>query len=49
MKNTFGWRPTWGITQAVEKTIQWSRAWLTGEDVNRVMEEQIREYMTEAR
>ena len=49
MKHTFGWRPVWGITKAVEKTIQWSRAWLTGEDVNRVMEDQIREYLSEAR
>ena len=49
IKNTFGWRPTWGIEQAVEKTVQWSKAWLAGEDVNQVMERQIREYMIEAK
>lgn len=44
IKNVFGWRPVWGIKTAVEKTVEWSKAWLAGEDINRVMEQQIQEF-----
>lgn len=45
LKKVFGWKPLWGISEAVEKTVEWSRAWLDGEDVDAVMLRQIREFM----
>jgi len=45
LKSVFGWRPRWHIGQAVEKTVEWTRVWLSGGDVPGEMERQIREYM----
>ena len=28
IKSTFGWRPAWHIGQAMEKTVNWTRAWV---------------------
>lgn len=33
IKHVFGWRPRWNIRQAVEKTIEWSKAYLDGQDI----------------
>ena len=30
IKSVFGWRPRWNIEEAVEKTVDWARAWLDG-------------------
>lgn len=45
LKRVFGWKPVWGIREAVEKTVEWSKAWLDGEDVDAVMLQQIREFL----
>lgn len=45
IKSVLGWKPRWHITDAIEKTVEWSRAYLAGEDVNAVMEKQINEYI----
>lgn len=45
MKHTFGWKPVWGVKEAVEKTIEWSKAWLAGEDINEVMQQQILDFV----
>lgn len=45
IKSVLGWKPRWHITDAVEKTVEWSRAYLAGNDVNSVMEKQINEYI----
>ena len=47
LKTSFGWRPRWDIETAVEKTVEWSKAWAAGEDVRKVMERQIEEYFGE--
>lgn len=47
IKRTFGWQPRWHIAQAVEKTVQWSRVWLSGGDVPGEMDRQIQEYVRE--
>lgn len=44
VKATFGWKPTWHIKEAVEKTVEWTKAWLAGEDMNAVMTKQIEEF-----
>ncbi len=45
LKNTFGWQPRWDLDTAVAKTVEWSKAWQAGEDVRRVMERQMEEYL----
>lgn len=45
IKSVLGWKPRWHITDAIEKTVEWSRAYLAGEDINAVMEKQINEYI----
>ncbi|MCM1461783.1 MAG: CDP-glucose 4,6-dehydratase [Bacteroides sp.] len=45
IKATLKWKPRWHIDDAVEKTVEWSKACLSGADINAVMERQIREYL----
>lgn len=45
LKSTFGWQPRWHITDAVQKTVEWTKAWKGGKDINAVMKSQIEEYM----
>lgn len=45
IKNKFNWKPVWGIKTAVEKTCEWSKAWINGENISSVMDRQIKEYM----
>lgn len=47
MKSVFGWQPCWHITQAVEKTVEWSKAWLNQQDVRTVMDKQLEAYLEE--
>ncbi len=47
IKAVFGWRPRWHITNAVEKTVEWSKAYISGNDINAIMEKQIKEYIEE--
>ena len=49
LKNTFGWSPRWNLDTAVEKTVEWTKVWLSGEDVNACMERQIREFLSKER
>lgn len=45
IRAALGWKPHWGISKAVEKTVEWDKAYLAGEDVRAVMDAQIREYL----
>ena len=45
IKSKLGWQPTWHINDAIEKTVEWSKAYLTGGDVAFVMEKQIKEFV----
>ncbi len=45
LKKTFDWEPLWGIEKAVEKTVEWYRALNDGEDVRKLMDDQIEEYI----
>ena len=45
LKSTFGWRPTWDLTEAIEKVVEWSRAYRDGEDVRAVMDRQINAFL----
>lgn len=45
LKHTFGWQPRWNISDAVEKTVEWTKAWMAGADVASVMDRQIAEFL----
>ena len=45
LKTTFGWSPRWHIEEAVEKTVEWTRVWLSEGDVPAEMDREIQEYL----
>ena len=45
IKAALNWKPRWHITDAIEKTVEWSKAYLAGDDINEVMKRQINEYL----
>lgn len=45
IKSAMNWKPRWHIADAVKKTVEWSKAYLCGKNVNEVMEKQIKEYL----
>ena len=45
IKAQLGWRPRWHIEEAVEKTVEWVKAWEAGADMRAVSEEQIRAFL----
>ena len=44
MKSTFNWKPSLNINAAVEKTVEWTKAYLRNEDIMAVMDRQLGEY-----
>lgn len=46
LKTTFGWYPHWNLNEAMEKIVEWSKAWLAGEDVRPIMDKQIEEFLS---
>jgi CDP-glucose 4,6-dehydratase len=44
VKKTFGWSTSWGISDALDKTVEWAKAYLAGEDMVKVMDRQIEEF-----
>lgn len=47
LKATFGWKPRWDLNEAIAKVVAWSKCWLSGGDIRRCMDDQIREFMSE--
>ncbi len=46
LKTVFGWKPRWNMDKAIEKVVEWSKAWIAGEDVRTVMNRQIEEFLS---
>ena len=44
LKTIFSWHPHWNLEKAIEKVVEWSKAWIAGEDVRSVMDKQIKEF-----
>lgn len=44
LKSVFGWKPRWEISQAVGKTVEWSRVYLSRGDIPECMDRQIMEF-----
>lgn len=47
LKTTFGWNPHWNLEKAVEKTVEWSKCWITNKDIDSCMDEQINEFISD--
>ena len=45
LKGTFGWKPVWNVEATMGKIVEWSIAYLTGENVSQVMDEQIETFL----
>lgn len=44
LKNTFQWQPVWHVDEAVEKTVEWAKAYEHNENMAIVMEKQIQAF-----
>ncbi len=45
IKSIFGWSPKWNLDTAVEKTVEWTKCWLNGDDIRKCMDRQIEEFL----
>lgn len=45
IKSTFNWQPSWDLEMAIQKTIEWTKCWKSGEDINDCMDSQINEFL----
>ncbi len=45
LKTVLGWKPHWNLEIAIERTVEWYKAWIKGEDVRSVMNKQIEEFL----
>lgn len=45
LKSTLGWKPRYGIKEAVEKTVDWAKVWEKQDNVSNVMEAQINSFL----
>lgn len=46
LKTAYGWKPHWNLETAIEKVVEWSKAWQAGEDVRRIMDRQMEEFLS---
>lgn len=45
IKKTFEWSPTWGIEEAVRKTVRWAKVYEQKGDIQKEMDSQIEEFL----
>lgn len=45
LKSVFHWHPRWSIDTAVQKTVDWTKAYLAGEEMGHFMSNQILDFM----
>ncbi len=45
LKSVFDWKPHWHIQEAIEKTVEWAKAWDKKEDIASLMGRQIEAFM----
>ena len=44
IKRVFGWQPRWHVDTAIAATVEWTKSYLTGENIAHTMEKQIESY-----
>lgn len=47
LKTTFGWKPRWSVAEALDKTVEWTKAYFAGENIAKVMDRQIRDFVNQ--
>lgn len=47
IKAVFGWSPRWHIEKCIEKTCEFSKAWISGKNLAEEMDKQIHEFLEE--
>lgn len=45
LKKVFGWRPVWGVEEALQKVVEWSKIYAAGGDTEACMKQQIEEFI----
>lgn len=45
LKSTFGWQPRWHIEDAIQKTAEWTQAWLNHQNIPQEMAREIKEFV----
>ena len=45
LKSVFGWKPIWNVTEAVIKTVEWTKIYLHEDNICEIMDKQINEYI----
>lgn len=45
LKKVFGWKPRWHVSEAIERTVEWSRVYFEKGSVPEVMEKQIKDFV----
>lgn len=48
LKVVFGWKPRWNVEEAIEKTVQWSKSYYATQNINDIMENQIKDFFKES-
>lgn len=46
-KSALSWHPIWNINDAIEKTVEWAKAYYSGEDIEAITSKQVNEYLGE--
>lgn len=46
IKKTFGWQPMWNVEKAMEMIVEWTIVYSRNEDIEKVMNKQIEEFLT---
>ena len=47
VKSVFGWAPRWGVEDAIEKTVEWTKVYLEGGNIPVCMDAQISKFLGE--
>ena len=45
LKNTFDWKPVWDLDEAIKRVVDWSKCWITNDDISKCMKNQINDFM----
>ena len=45
IKNVYGWKPHWTVEIAIEKTVEWTKSYINGQDILGCMDSQIAEFL----
>lgn len=49
LKSVFGWKPRWNVETTIEKTVEWTKVYLDGGDIDLIMVDQIEEFLGNAK